>query len=802
MFSRGKRLVEMCKVVDDELLTMEENNFVQDVVIIDDSVHETTNNEVVVMDVEVPVLQRVISDEEYHKLSSSVSYVNIINISSQVDHINACPTMTQGPSCATDFIMSPGVDNVEMPADVASSDEDSDYDPSTIGTDNTDEESSDTSAEELATKMSVRRVPSVQVNSNNPLPGPSSSNLGNDATSSLENHLPPNNIPQQGVDEKNGSSSSDHQVLRRHSRALRKERKDKRNTGLPYTTAKGKLVSGRSSVPLPNCRMKCNTRILPDTRDAIFKEYWGLANRDKRVSFIASLIESSEPMVSRKRTTVPESKRRNRTATNLFGFKIDGERVRVCRGCFMKVLNETNMFVTNVINNSRKSTSGVTADDRRGKHSKPNKHSAEKIELVRKHIKSFPLYESHYTRRESTRLYLPPHLSLRKMYRLYCAANEVPVSRKIYEKEFRKMKISFKKPKVDTCNKCDVLALKLKVTTDDLESAQIQKEIDDHHAHADEAYLQKNEDKILAKKGEIYCYAFDLQQCLPTPYLNSASAFYCRQLWTYNLTMHEMGTGTVKCYMWDETQGGRGANQIATCVFTELLTLPSHISHVILYSDSCGGQNRNSHMAAMFLVAMQRIKHLKIIDHKFMVVGHSHMECDVDHGQIEKHKKRTDIPINHPHDWYQLVRSVGTEKKFNVIEQNYKDFLQFSDLLKKDLILRKEDTEGRSVNWLTIRWCRYTKEFGTMLFKESLRENETFRTLSFKRRNKNLVQLQPAKSYSSTLPVSVKKKNDLLSLLPQVAPIFHPFYETLKTDKDVKDTLLDENTVSPDELNK
>ncbi|KAF6208142.1 hypothetical protein GE061_016593 [Apolygus lucorum] len=158
------------------------------------------------------------------------------------------------------------------------------------------------------------------------------------------------------------------------------------------------------------------------------------------------------------------------------------------------------MFVTNVMNNSRNSTSGVTADDKRGKHSKPHKHSAQKIELVRNHIKSFPLYKSHYTLRESTRLYLPPHLSLRKMYREYSRVDEAPVSRKIYEKEFRKMKIYFKKPKVDTCNKCDILALKLKVSSDDEERAQIQREIDDHHAHADVTYLQKKEEKGSFKK--------------------------------------------------------------------------------------------------------------------------------------------------------------------------------------------------------------------------------------------------------------------------------------------------------------
>ncbi|CAH2014916.1 unnamed protein product [Acanthoscelides obtectus] len=123
--------------------------------------------------------------------------------------------------------------------------------------------------------------------------------------------------------------------------------------------------------------------------------------------------------------------------------------------------------------------------------------------------------------------------------------------------------------------------------------------------------------------------------------------------------MHDLGNGEVTCFMWHEAEGGRGGNQIGTCLFVELINLPPNINRVILYSDTCGGQNKNSHVAAMFLTVMQRNACLETIDHKFMISGHSHMECDVDHALIEKQKKKLELKINHPHDWYQLVRTVG-----------------------------------------------------------------------------------------------------------------------------------------------
>ena len=106
----------------------------------------------------------------------------------------------------------------------------------------------------------------------------------------------------------------------------------------------------------------------------------------------------------------------------------------------------------------------------------------------------------------------------------------------------------------------------------------------------------------------------------------------------------------------------------------------------------------------MFLVAMQENASLEYIDHKFLVSGHTHLECDVDHGLIEKQKKKLQVPISHPHDWYQLVRLVGKKKKFEVVELTHKDFLNFADLLKTSLQLRKKDDTGNQFNWHSARW--------------------------------------------------------------------------------------------------
>ena len=92
--------------------------------------------------------------------------------------------------------------------------------------------------------------------------------------------------------------------------------------------------------------------------------------------------------------------------------------------------------------------------------------------------------------------------------------------------------------------------------------------------------------------------------------------------------------------MWYETIAARGANQIASCPMKILQNLTREVQHVTFYSDACAGQNRNSHMAAMFMHALSKFPNILTIDHKFLISGHSHMEWDSDHSVIERLKKR------------------------------------------------------------------------------------------------------------------------------------------------------------------
>ncbi|KAF2898539.1 hypothetical protein ILUMI_07635 [Ignelater luminosus] len=174
--------------------------------------------------------------------------------------------------------------------------------------------------------------------------------------------------------------------------------------------------------------------------------------------------------------------------------------------------------------------------------------------------------------------------------------DKVNVSRRIYETEFHKLQLAFKKPKVDTCHKCDVLNMKLKVAKE-AEKEVVQNKIGRHQAEANNAYIKKDADKKLAK-----------------------------------------------------------GNNIINCC-------------------TCDGQNKNSHVAAMFPTAMQR------------------------NVSLEKKQNKLSIEISHPHDWYHPARSVGKKQKFLVKGLTYDMLLNFADLYKIELVLRQKDSMGNLFKW-------------------------------------------------------------------------------------------------------
>lgn len=559
----------------------------------------------------------------------------------------------------------------------------------------------------------------------------------------------------------------------------RKELQKKRNLGLSYVTSKGITKTKRICNQLKNCRKGCKDKISFSQQKDLFDEYWALGNYNCRTTFLAGLISVVEKKSQKIRET--SMLKNNRRFSCQYFLKIDGTNLNVCKTCFISTFGESPRFIRTIVNKMYISPGSVPTNDRRGRHPSVRNLSDEIVGEITAHINSFPAYESHYTRRNTSQKYLRSDLNLTLMHKMYLEKSENSVSYSKYANIFQQLNLKFKPPKLDICNYCEILKNKIDLSDGDDKRILVEEQTK-HHINADNAYKSKEFDKKAAQKDPSHkMLTFDLQQCLPTPNLVTSVSFYKRLLWTYNLTIHDGATNQPYCYMWNEVIGKRGGNEIASCIFQHLNNLKPEVKQVTLYSDCCPGQNRNSFLAAMFLV-FQSNSSIDYIDHKFLVVGHTHMECDVDHALIERTKKKTSIKIHHPRDWYQFVRTVGSKRKFEVVEMTQENIYNFSDFLKNKFTWRKVDAEGNKFNWNEIRWLRYTKDFAKIKYKTSLDENEDFKILNIARRGINSVKSSDlAKAYEKLLPISEDKKKDLLELLPLIDPNFHGFYMGLPT---------------------
>nr|CAI5828727.1 unnamed protein product [Callosobruchus analis] len=269
--------------------------------------------------------------------------------------------------------------------------------------------------------------------------------------------------------------------------------------------------------------------------------------------------------------------------------------------------------------------------------------------------------------------------------------------------------------------------------------------------------------------------AFDLMSTLPTPHLSTGVCYYKRQLWTYCFNINNLSTGDSYMYIWDEPKASRGPAEIGTCIIHFMQTYVK-TSQVIMYSDQCGGQNRNTKLALICNHIIQSKKTtVQSIDYKFLISGHTYLACDRDFDLIEKSKKSfNDIFI--PSDWIKVITNARKKNPFKIITLNHTDFIS-TELLQKNIVNHKEALSGRPVNWLKFQWLRYQLENPyTILFKETLNSDfAEFEIIDLKKRGKvEIIQDLPL-LYPNGREIEILKYKNLIDLLPYIPPILHKF---------------------------
>ncbi|CAG4985226.1 unnamed protein product [Parnassius apollo] len=233
---------------------------------------------------------------------------------------------------------------------------------------------------------------------------------------------------------------------------------------------------------------------------------------------------------------------------------------------------------------------------------------------------------------------------------------------------WRKKNVSIFKPKKDECELCTAY-----------KSGNLQQSDYDHHVAKKE---EARDEKVKDKETEKHVFAMDQQAILLCPKSNVSSLYYKMKLKVHNFCMYNLKTKEAYCFLWNETEGGVNAEEFASIVAKLLNTevcpfLQDDDRRIIIYSDGCTSQNRNSVMAnALLNVAMLNNV---VIEQKFLEKGHTQMEVDSIHACIERKMKAK--VINPPAEYLGVCKEARVNPKpYNVHYLTHEYFNSYSDL--------------------------------------------------------------------------------------------------------------------------
>ena len=346
--------------------------------------------------------------------------------------------------------------------------------------------------------------------------------------------------------------------------------KKKRNSGenyISYSTKKEK--NGLRSLG-PQCKDGCFEKLTVERAVILLNEFWDMGDYNKQNQYLNGCI--SEVPFKRKYTKEEVSLRPLKTVYTVSHYGIN---FQVCRTAFLSIHGIKTKRLKILLTKRKASASGTPKGDQRGAHPNARKIRGPQAETLHEHIKNLPVVTSHYSREKNPhRQYLASEecgKNIPSLYHnytdwLYHTHPDVePVLQCYYKRIFTtEYNIEFKAPKVDVCNLCTILKNKINSLEEQKEdTTNVKKELDAHLQKASDvrALLRQHEKK---PSPGVKAIAIDLQQTIPCPKLNANKAYYLRKLWLYNFCIHDCNKNISHMYLWDETQGARGAIEIGS----------------------------------------------------------------------------------------------------------------------------------------------------------------------------------------------------------------------------------------------
>jgi hypothetical protein len=261
--------------------------------------------------------------------------------------------------------------------------------------------------------------------------------------------------------------------------------------------------------------------------------------------------------------------------------------------------------------------------------------------------------------------------------------------RQVFNTEYN---ISFHYPKKDRCDICEIYDKKVNRTTEDTEKYQ------QHRL----GKLETKEERASDRMDTNACVVcFDMQNVYSLPKANVSNFFYKRKLTVFHLTAHCSLSKQAYGCLWPETMSGRSANDIASAmvvILRKVVTDHPTVTKLILWSDSCVPQNKNSIMSTAIKCFMQSNPSIEAVVQKFCEAGHSEIqEIDCIHSQLEKATEHTEIYS--PVGLVRILARVPRKQPIRLYQMRATDMFDYQHLAKRYMYQNIPYTKVKSLQY-------------------------------------------------------------------------------------------------------